>query len=71
MPMDSCYLKRFLSPAASVFKTVLITNTSLEPQNGLVHVDAEVSLVDQPHYQVICKPRVGVLNLKYYHKSHI
>ena len=56
-------LEWFLSPAAPVLQAVLVTDAALQPQDGLVHVDAEVRLVNQPHHEVVGEPWVGMLNL--------
>ena len=56
-------LEWLLSPAAPVLQTVLVTHAPLQPQDGLVHVDAEVCLVNQSHHEVVGEPRVGMFNL--------
>ena len=58
------YLERLLGPAAAVLQTVLVADAALQPQDGLVHVDTEVRLVDQPHHQVIREAWVGMFNLQ-------
>ena len=40
------FLKGFLSPTAPVLEAVLIADSSLQPQNSLVHVDADVGFMD-------------------------
>ena len=59
-------LKWLLGPAAAVLQAILVAHAALEPQHGLVHVDAEVGLVDQPHHQVVREPGVGMFNLNIY-----
>ena len=56
-------LERLLRPAAPVLQAVLVTDPALQPQHGLVHVDAEVSLVHQPHDQVVGEARVCIIHL--------
>ena len=63
-------LEGLLGPAAAVLEAVLVTHAALQPQHGLVHVDAEVGLVDQPHHQVIREPGMRMLNLNFWIKMN-